>query len=62
MQTGVQEEKPPAKNAPRHFYISYRVAETQDVPNVALQSGTSPKKIFSIYREVFNSDKKQLLV
>lgn len=30
------------KNALRHSFISYRVAETQDVPKVALEAGNSP--------------------
>lgn len=38
-------------NGLRHSYISYRVAQTQDVPRVALESGNSPKMIFKNYRK-----------
>lgn len=38
-------------NGLRHSYISYRVAQTQDVPKVALESGNSPKMIFKNYRK-----------
>ncbi len=40
------------KNALRHSYISYRVAETQDVAQVALEAGNSPQIIFQHYREL----------
>jgi integrase len=40
------------KNALRHSYISYRVADVQDVPKVALESGNSPQMIFQHYREL----------
>ncbi len=40
------------RNALRHSYISYRVAETQDVPKVALEAGNSPQIIFQHYREL----------
>jgi integrase len=40
------------KNALRHSFISYRVAETQDVPKVALEAGNSPQIIFQHYREL----------
>ncbi len=39
-------------NALRHSFISYRVAETQNVAQVALEAGNSPKVIFSNYREL----------
>lgn len=39
-------------NALRHSFISYRVAETQDVNKVALEAGNSPAMIFSNYREL----------
>ena len=39
-------------NAPRHSYISYRLAEIQDVNRVALEAGTSPKMIHKHYREL----------
>ena len=34
----------------RHSFISYRVAETQDVAKVALEAGNSPQIIFQHYR------------
>lgn len=40
------------KNALRHSFISYRVAETQNVNQTALEAGNSPKIIFSNYREL----------
>jgi integrase len=39
-------------NAPRHSYISYRLAEIHDVNRVALEAGTSPKMIHKHYREL----------
>jgi integrase len=38
------------RNALRHSFISYRVAQTSDVPRVSLESGTSPGTIFKHYR------------
>ena len=40
------------KNALRHSYISYRVAEIEDVAKVALEAGNSPQMIFQHYREL----------
>jgi integrase len=40
------------RNALRHSFISYRVAEVQNVAQVALEAGNSPKIIFSNYREL----------
>lgn len=40
------------KNALRHSFISYRVAEIQDVAKVALEAGNSPQIIFQHYREL----------
>ena len=40
------------RNALRHSFISYRVAEIQDVPKVALEAGNSPQIIFQHYREL----------
>jgi integrase len=37
-------------NGLRHSYISYRVAQTQDVPKVALEAGNSERMIFKHYR------------
>lgn len=39
-------------NALRHSFISYRVAETQDVAKVSLEAGNSPQMIFKHYREL----------
>lgn len=39
-------------NALRHSFISYRVADTNNVPQVALESGNSPAMIFANYREL----------
>jgi integrase len=43
-------------NALRHSFISYRVADTADVPRVALESGNSPAMIFAHYRELVTAD------
>ena len=40
------------QNVLRHSYISYRVAITQNVAQVALEAGNSPQVIFSNYREL----------
>jgi integrase len=52
-----QKETPPGRfawkhNALRHSFISYRVAQVQNVAQVALEAGTSPQMIFSNYREL----------
>jgi len=39
-------------NALRRWFISYRVAETQNVAQVALEAGNSPQMIFKNYREL----------
>jgi integrase len=39
-------------NALRHSFISYRLAEVQDVNRVALEAGNSPQMIFRHYREL----------
>lgn len=39
-------------NALRHSYVSYRLADTQDVNRVALEAGNSPAMIFKHYREL----------
>ena len=44
------------QNALRHSFISYRVAETGDVPRTALEAGNSPKMIFRHYRQVVTED------
>lgn len=40
------------QNGLRHSYISYRVAEIQNVAQVALEAGNSPAIIFRHYREL----------
>jgi integrase len=40
------------QNALRHSFISYRLAEFQDVNRVALEAGNSPQMIFRHYREL----------
>jgi integrase len=40
------------QNALRHSFITYRLAETQDVNRVALEAGNSPQIIFRHYREL----------
>lgn len=44
------------KNVLRHSYISYRVAETGDVPRTALESGNSPEVIFRHYHELVDKE------
>jgi integrase len=39
-------------NALRHSFISYRVAQVQDVTKVSLEAGNSPRMVFSNYREL----------
>ncbi len=39
-------------NALRHSFISYRVADIQNVAQVALEAGNSPAMIFANYREL----------
>jgi integrase len=39
-------------NALRHSFISYRVADIQNVAQVALEAGNSPQMIFKSYREL----------
>ena len=39
-------------NGLRHSFISYRVAQIQDVNRVALEAGNSPQMIFRHYREL----------
>lgn len=44
------------KNALRHSFISYRLADVQDVNRVALESGNSAPIIFKNYRELATPD------
>jgi hypothetical protein len=39
-------------NALRHSFISYRVARTKNVNEVAMEAGNSPDMIFKHYREL----------
>ena len=39
-------------NALRHSFVSYRLADVQDVARVALEAGNSPAMIFQHYREL----------
>jgi len=43
-------------NALRHSFISYRVADIQNVAQVALEAGNSPAMIFGHYRELVTPD------
>ncbi len=43
-------------NALRHSFISYRVADTQNVAQVALEAGNSPAMVFGHYRELVTTD------
>lgn len=40
------------KNALRHSFISYRLADIQAAAQVALEAGNSPQMIFGHYREL----------
>jgi len=42
-------------NALRHSFISYRVADTQNVAQVALEAGNSPQMVFRNYRQLVTS-------
>ena len=44
------------RNVLRHSFISYRVALTQDVSQVALEAGNSPAIIFKNYRELVTEE------
>ena len=39
-------------NALRHSFISYRVADIQNVAQVALEAGNSPQMVFKKYRQL----------
>jgi len=57
-QRKLQKLKPVAwkHNALRHSFISYRVADIQNVNQVALEAGNSPAMIFKHYRELVTPD------
>jgi integrase len=44
------------KNALRHSYASYRLAQIQDAAKVALEMGNSPQILFKHYRELVTPD------
>lgn len=44
------------RNVLRHSFISYRVAQIQDVNRVALEAGNSPAIIFKHYRELVTEE------
>lgn len=41
-----------SRNCLRHSFISYRLAQIQNVAQVALEAGNSPQKVFSNYRSI----------
>ena len=43
-------------NALRHSFVSYRVAQTQNVAQTALEAGNSPAMIFANYRELVTKE------
>lgn len=43
-------------NGLRHSFISYRVAQTQNIPQVSLEAGNSPKMVHRHYRELVTPD------
>jgi hypothetical protein len=43
-------------NALRHSFISYRIADIQNVAQVALEAGNSPAMIFGHYRELVTAN------
>jgi len=47
-------------NALRHSFISYRVAETQNIAQVSLEAGNSPKMINKHYRELVTPDEAKV--
>jgi integrase len=44
------------QNALRHSYVSYRLAQTQNASQVALECGNSPQMIFRHYHELVKPD------
>lgn len=47
------------KNCLRHSFVSYRVAQTQNVAQTALEAGNSPKIVFSNYRALVTPSEAQ---
>lgn len=46
----------PKRNAFRHSFGSYRLAEVKSADQVALEMGNSPRKLFTNYRELVTED------
>lgn len=44
------------ENALRHSFVTYRLADIQDVAKVALEAGNSPRMVFQHYRELVRPD------
>lgn len=44
------------KNALRHSYISYRMAQTSDAALVSLEAGNSPRMVFQHYRQLVSAE------
>ena len=40
------------RNALRHSFVSYRLAQTQNAAQVSLEAGNSPAMVFRHYREL----------
>jgi site-specific recombinase XerD len=57
--TALTAKVPWRANALRHSFISYRLAEIQDVNRVALEAGNSPAMIFRHYRELCTPEQAQ---
>lgn len=49
----------PRPNGLRHSFISYRIAQTKNAPQTALEAGNSPQMIFSTYRELVTEAEAQ---
>ncbi len=59
-ETSRKTKVPWKKNALRHSFASYRLAEIQNAPQVALEMGNSPAIIFSNYRELVPREQAKL--
>jgi integrase len=46
----------PLRNAFRHSFASYRLAEVKSAEQVALEMGNSPRKLFTNYRELVTAE------
>lgn len=54
--TAAKAETPWKDNGLRHSFVSYRLADTQNAAQVALEAGNSPAMVFKHYREVVKPD------